>query len=263
MTPAEIEESNEQFLGAFERFARGCPNGIVREFNGVAALYGRVPLFLFNCFGFVTPVENDDDLRSRADSLTRFARRERHPYFVSSCVERLAPGLAPQADELLSEFGLAPMFQWKGMVTEELTPPARQCEGLDLRPVWNAETRIAVNDINSYAYGMDVNPGREVFNCPPLWRDMFGVVGYVDDLPVSTATALHVGPCLYVAMVATHPDYQRRGYAEACMREALRIAGDATGIRRTALHATDAGNPVYQRMGYREVATFQLYAEQG
>jgi GNAT superfamily N-acetyltransferase len=261
MTPAEIEESNQQFLGAFERFARGCPGGVVREFNGVAALYGRVPLFLFNAFGFVSAIDSLDDLRSRADSLTRFARRERHPYFVGSCIERISPDVAPHADTALAEFGLQPIFQWTGMVTAALQPPTRRWPELEFRRVWDAATRIAVNDINSYAYGMEVSPGRETFNHAPLWRDLTGIVGYVDDVPVSTATALVVGSCLYVAMVATHPDYQRQGYAEACMREALRLAGEETGITRTALHATEAGKPVYLRMGYREVSTFQLYAE--
>jgi predicted acetyltransferase len=65
----------------------------------------------------------------------------------------------------------------------------------------------------------------------------------------------------YVAMVATDPAHRRRGYADAAMRRALEIAADRHGDVLTVLHATDAGRPVYERMGYAPISTHTLLME--
>jgi predicted N-acetyltransferase YhbS len=65
----------------------------------------------------------------------------------------------------------------------------------------------------------------------------------------------------YVAFVATEPAHQRRGYGEAVMRHALDAAAAAHGEHPTILHATDAGRPIYARMGYEAVATHMAFIE--
>jgi GNAT superfamily N-acetyltransferase len=59
--------------------------------------------------------------------------------------------------------------------------------------------------------------------------------------------------------VATRPEAQKRGYAEAVVRFALQRAHEATGLTRTTLHATDAGRPVYKRVGYYDTAKIMAY----
>ncbi len=58
-------------------------------------------------------------------------------------------------------------------------------------------------------------------------------------------------------MRTAHPS--RRGLAELVMRRSLEDASQATGITRTALHASADGYSVYLRMGYRPVDTFVLF----
>jgi predicted acetyltransferase len=65
----------------------------------------------------------------------------------------------------------------------------------------------------------------------------------------------------YVAMVATEPAHQRRGYGQAVMQQALVTAAARHGATASVLHATDAGRPVYQRMGYRAISTHSLYMD--
>ncbi len=43
------------------------------------------------------------------------------------------------------------------------------------------------------------------------------------------------------------------------MRKALYEGARATGLTRSTLHATLAGAPVYERIGYRKVATIGFY----
>jgi GNAT superfamily N-acetyltransferase len=78
----------------------------------------------------------------------------------------------------------------------------------------------------------------------------YGFVAYEGDRPVSTATAIINQGCLFLFLVATATDARRKGYGEAVVRHALQTAHEATGIRRTVLHATESGYPVYLRLGY-------------
>jgi hypothetical protein len=45
------------------------------------------------------------------------------------------------------------------------------------------------------------------------------------------------------------------------MRRALENAASAHGEIPTVLHATDAGRPVYERMGYASISTHTLMME--
>ena len=67
--------------------------------------------------------------------------------------------------------------------------------------------------------------------------------------------------CRYVGWVATVPEFQHRGYAEAVMRHALEIAARVHADTPTTVHASDAGRPLYARMGYSTIATHTLFIE--
>ena len=52
-------------------------------------------------------------------------------------------------------------------------------------------------------------------------------------------------------------------HAEAVMRHAIQEAERVAGPKQAVLHATAAGKPVYQAMGFREVAPFTGYYASG
>ena len=61
--------------------------------------------------------------------------------------------------------------------------------------------------------------------------------------PASAAAVFMVGRYRYVALVATDPARQRRGYGDAVMRHALELSARVHGRGPTTLHATEAGRP--------------------
>ena len=65
----------------------------------------------------------------------------------------------------------------------------------------------------------------------------------------------------YVALVATDPARQRRGYGELVMRHALALSAQTHGDVPSTLHATEAGRPIYERMGYAPIASHTLFME--
>ena len=114
---------------------------------------------------------------------------------------------------------------------------------------------------NSAAYEMDLEAAKAVLGNQAFWNDHVAVLGSVDGVPASGAAVLMVDGCRYVALVATAPAHRRHGYAEAVMRRALAVAASAHGELPTVLHATDAGRPIYARMGYAPISTHTLYMD--
>jgi ribosomal protein S18 acetylase RimI-like enzyme len=84
-------------------------------------------------------------------------------------------------------------------------------------------------------------------------------LGYVENQPVSTATTFLINDEFYLGWVATLPNYRNQGYAEAVIRHSLEQAAQRYGKKRTVLHATFVGFPVYQRIGYQPTAYFRTY----
>jgi GNAT superfamily N-acetyltransferase len=146
-----------------------------------------------------------------------------------------------------------------GMVAGSLAPPRRPVPSeLRIDTTVDAGMVAKLFDVNSHAYGMPLELGQASIR-PGLFTNAWCAVGHIDDEPVSVAVTFRVGECLYVAWVATMPARQGRGYAEAVMRRTLADAGAATGLSRTVLHASAAGQPLYAMMGYEPVTAVTFY----
>jgi [ribosomal protein S18]-alanine N-acetyltransferase len=68
-----------------------------------------------------------------------------------------------------------------------------------------------------------------------------------------------------IASLAVHPDYRRRGVADALMRHTLRALG-ATGVRRVELMVrtgNTAAAKLYRSLGFRRVRMVRRYYEDG
>ena len=77
-------------------------------------------------------------------------------------------------------------------------------------------------DVNCEAYGFPLELGRSGLSGSTLWTEKaYSFLGYENDRAVSAASAIVNDGCLYLALVATRSDVQRKRYAEAVVRHAL------------------------------------------
>ncbi|WBB65227.1 GNAT family N-acetyltransferase [Micromonospora sp. WMMD812] len=84
------------------------------------------------------------------------------------------------------------------------------------------------------------------------------LAGRLDDGSIAaTAVAWLSHGLVTLYYVGTQPAHRRQGIATAMTRAALDRAREE-GVRVAALTATAAGEPVYDRMGFRTVGTFRL-----
>lgn len=76
-------------------------------------------------------------------------------------------------------------------------------------------------------------------------------LGLLDGRPVGTVTTTTYGVDLaWIGMMLVHPDYRRRGIATVLMEQSLDELR-RRGVRCIKLDATPAGQPVYERLGFR------------
>jgi GNAT superfamily N-acetyltransferase len=260
MPTADIRESNAQFRGAWRHYAVTSPKGEVVDTPEVSIASANAPWPMLNTAFLPAPVETESALeRSVAAAVRHFTARKVGWMYVV-CEDWLAPSLREKANAVLEAQGLKRALGVMGMVAERLLPPTRPQPSIEVRQASDLEALRHIADINAIAYGSPLEVARESVAVPAMFQgDCRGYVGYVDGKPASVASVVRIDGVAYVAYVATLAEHRQRGYAEAVMRHGLEEARQLWGLERTVLHATDAGHPVYLRMGYRDVARFGFY----
>jgi ribosomal protein S18 acetylase RimI-like enzyme len=220
----------------------------------------NAPWAILNAAFLPKPVETEAGLeRSLATAARHFASSTTGWTYIV-CDDWLAPSVREKAPALFMAHGLKRTLNAIGMVAERLQPPTRPLPALEIRQATSDEALRHIADINAMAYDTPLEAARASVVVPAMFQgDCRGYVGYVQGKAVSVAAIVRVDGIAYVAYVATLAEYRRRGYAEAVMRHGLEEAQRHWGLERTVLHATDAGRPVYLRMGYQDVANFGFY----
>ena len=261
---AEVEQSNHHLASAWARFAECCPHGEVRRFSGLIAAFGHTRINFFNAIFLERPVDSGNDLDARLRAAAEYGRAAGVSWFLGICDDWIPSDLRTEADRRIDAAGFRAGERWTGMSAGALTAPGGPVSGITFRAAEDSGTRRAVSDLNCLCYDAPIPWGRETIDRPEFWSPaFFGSVAYVGQEEVSTATSMALDGCLYVALVATAPEYRGRGYAEAVMRHSLNRALPRSGTGGIALHATAAGLPLYRRMGFRPVTTFSMYSFRG
>jgi len=187
-------------------------------------------------------------------------RQKSRPGLVWLFEELLSPSARSELPAAAERAGLSLSLTGFGMAGDILPIPEPSHPSLRFVRVTTDDQLTAYADLNSRAYGMPLEAGRDGLGGSVLWKSgIYAYLGLENDVPVSAAATLPTNGCLFLALVATAPDAQRKGYGEATVRKALFEGAKATGLTRTVLHATMAGAPIYQRIGYRKIATIRFY----
>lgn len=83
-------------------------------------------------------------------------------------------------------------------------------------------------------------------------------VGYADGDPVVSGLGWRTGRTIGVYSIATIPSARRRGYG-AAMTARVVADGALAGCDAAALQASEMGRPIYERLGFRTVITYDAY----
>lgn len=258
MATDDIELSIGQFVAAWKAMCAPSRGYTSRSRDGLEIVFSGVPVAFFNVAMLTGRDVTAEQLAAHGRDACAWASGTGVPWLMVVTRETLLPDVDPA--QVLEACGLAPIMNLTGMKASRLTPQSRTADGLTMTVPVDGAAVASILDINGVAYGMDLEAGKTLFDAG-FWRSHVPVVGYSGGAPVSCAAVLMVDGLRYVAMVATDPAHQRRGFGEAVMRRALEVAAEKQGDSLTVLHATDAGQPIYARMGYEPISTHPIFME--
>jgi hypothetical protein len=254
-----VELSIRQFSGAWRLMCNACPEPVIEDREGMECIFASLPIPFFNVVLLTERGISSEALRSLGRDACAWASDKGVPWLFLVTHDALRPGV--DAGAILDGCGLAPLMPMTGMIAQQVAPLVRVPQGLQLTVPQDDAGCSAVLDVNSAAYGVDLGAGRDSLGRRSFWKDHVLVVGLVLGKPACSTGVMMVDGHRYVALVATDPGQQRRGYADAAMRRALEISAREHGPRPTVLHASEAGRPVYERMGYDAISTHTLFME--
>lgn len=105
--------------------------------------------------------------------------------------------------------------------------------------------------------GMPPEATTRIFSSPErvLRPHVLSVLAWLDDTPVAAAQAILSHGIAGIYWVGTAPEARKRGLAEACTRRVGNVAFEH-GARCVVLQASQQGEPIYRRMGYREICRY-------
>ncbi len=195
---------------------------------------------------------------------------------IINCALAVDPAASPRhLDELAQAFREGGAEKWglwaggeddkaaeaaatQGMVLD--SRPAPMVARLDALPFDDAPPRTAVDlatagRVNDRAYGYE-----EPKLAPAIAALPGTVLAYGDATSSSVALAHDIGSDTAVWLVATLPENQRKGLSRQVLQRLLLDARDR-GQETASLQASQAGRPLYERLGFNSVGSLRFYEE--
>jgi GNAT superfamily N-acetyltransferase len=254
-----VDLSIKHFVDAWRTMC-GPARGFDEEAVGdVHYIFSGIPIPFFNVALVTGRDVSAATLSATGQGACDWASKHDVPWLFVITHEALAVGT--DAGAALDACGLAPLMPLTGMIAQQVAPPSTLRPELQLLHPQSDDDCSALVDVNSLAYGMDLEDAKGTIGKQRFWSGHFPALGVADGTPVSAAAVLMVNGYRYVALVATDPARQRRGYGDAVMRHALELSARVHGQAPTTLHATAAGRPIYERMGYATLAEHTVFIE--
>ncbi|MFL1377384.1 MULTISPECIES: GNAT family N-acetyltransferase [unclassified Nocardiopsis] len=262
---AESVESMEQLATGWRTLVLDRdPGADVRDLPGVAVRWADSRFAFWNCVT-LTEVDADPGLfEERLERVAGIMRAKRRPGFLWLFEDLLSEGTRAGLGAAVERAGLEFAFAGTGMAGDLPALPAPSHPELEFVRVSTEEELRAYADLNSRAYGFPLEDGRDGLAGSALWKGgVYAYLGLRDGEPVTCAGVVEADGRLFVVLVATAPEWERRGYGEAVTRKALYEGARATGLVRATLHATAAGAPMYPRIGFVPNSAVHFYGLKG
>jgi GNAT superfamily N-acetyltransferase len=254
---AERVESLHQFITIWRRIGKPFPEVDGTDGPGLAISWPNTRFPFYNTLFLTEQLTDARVLQNRVLEAAAYMRARPNGGMFVVCMDNLGGPAKENMGAILDRAKFAQAIPMTGMAGDILPMEAPGHSALRFVRIGDDSTIQAFAELNCVSYGVPIEAGLCLVKEHTLWRQhAYGFVAYEGDKPVSTATAIINEGCLFLFLVATAPDRRRKGYGEAVVRHALQRAHEATGIRRSVLHATDLGYPVYLRLGYHPTVKF-------
>ncbi len=255
----DFQPVDDNLRAAMRFFGQATGSGEVAGLDGVQLVYSGLDYGVFN-IGFLTRrVTPDRDLASILADCARFYGQRRVRWSFWTCDDLMDAATRRLSRDVFDQAGLRPISRAPGMTALSFAPPIRQLPQIECRAVSDAFTRSAFTGLTAVCFDIPFPVARTIYESEPAWRgDYRGFVGLAGGEPVSIVALVRHAGVLGVYSLGTLPDYRRHGYGEALLRAVVSYIHKDVH-EPLVLESTEAGYPLYRRLGFREVTKFTVY----
>lgn len=247
--------ADANYFDVFRRIATAMDGGEVIEGDGLLLIKTGLPTAMLN-LALVTRVLPDP--RAAIERAAAYFDRTRVPFVV-----RLRAGIDDEAERAAEAAGIPYSDTVPGMTLAPIgkIPPAPS--ELVIRTARSKETLEHHRHVLASSFGMPLEFAERLLNERVLALLRFEFyVGYVDEAPVATSMLAAPDGVAGVWNVGCLPSERRRGYGGAMTWHAVR-RGAEIGCRVANLQASEMGQPIYERMGFRLVSPYRTFVRAG
>ncbi|HWR52975.1 MAG TPA: GNAT family N-acetyltransferase [Bryobacteraceae bacterium] len=242
-------------------FSLARPDGETRSEPGLALISSGVNYSMFNAALLTEPVSAPAALRRCLERAEAYFSAKRLPWSLWLCTDWLREKAVASAERECAAAGMHFVTDLPGMSAEALKPPCRALPRLEWRRVSDRETREDFTRIMCHAFGVPYSVAHQIYESERTWRGgLAGYVGYHGNFAVTSSAVFAEAGVAGLYAVGTLPAHQRKGYAEAMLRIALEDSYGQAGITATVLQSSAAGHKLYQRLGYRDITRYWVFA---
>jgi ribosomal protein S18 acetylase RimI-like enzyme len=169
----------------------------------------------------------------------------------------------PRIDDAVRSMGLTRIIERPGLAIDPRSfEDARVPEGIEIREVDGPGDAEALVQVGVLAFGDVLEVGRAFYGTTALARsdDVCSLVAWRDGEPVGIASAYRDGSTTGVMGVGVIPSDRRRGLGTALT---VRAAGAFPAADLAWLHPSDEARAMYERLGFRRVGDWEVWARVG
>ena len=254
---AELVESLHQFITIWKLIGKPFPQVDTADRPGLAISWPNTHFPFYNTIFLTEELTDANVLQERVQEAATYMRARPYGGLFVVCLDNLSGSAKENLGGILAQAKFVQAIPMTGMAGDILPMEAPGHPALRFVRISDDSTIQTFAELNCISYGVPIETSLSLVKEHTFWHEhAHGFVAYEGDQPVSTATAIINQGCIFLFLVATAPHARRKGYGEAVTRHALQTAHEASGIRRTVLHATEPGYPVYLRLGYHPTVKF-------
>jgi GNAT superfamily N-acetyltransferase len=253
----ELAESLHQFVTIWKMIGRPFPRVDQTDRGGLAIAWPDTAFPFYNALFLIEQLTDVQALRGRVQEAAAYMRARPNGGLFVVCLDNVSGAAKESLPTILAQTKFVQALPLTGMAGDILPLEAPGHPALRFERILDDSTIQDFARLNCVSYDVPAETSLSLVKEHTLWHEhAYGFVAYQGTKPVSTATAIVNERCLFLFLVATMPEARRKGYGEAVVRHALQTAYQTTGISRTVLHATEAGYPLYLRLGYHPTVKF-------
>jgi ribosomal protein S18 acetylase RimI-like enzyme len=252
-----VKKVDRNLRVAMRFFGKATGNGDVRELDRAEVVYSGLDYGVFNIAFLTDPIGSTQEFAAILNQCGHYYGERKVRWSFWLCEDLLEPSVRRRCRDSFTSIGMRQISQAPGMVASSLPPQSRALPEIDCRRVGDASTRFAFADLTSVCFDIPFSIARAIYEPERAWLgDYRGFIGYVRGRPVAMVALVRAEGALGVYSLGTLPDYRRRGYGEALLRLALSERHEGELM---VLESTEAGYPLYRKLGFREAARFSVY----